>query len=63
MSDFRKLSFLHQNDYFVFNKELFKVDWCLKDNNAINMKTNKPCYINENEQVKWLRWLKNIHIF
>lgn len=61
MSNFRKLSFLHHGDYFSYENRIYKVDWDLDEpNNAILVKSNTPCYIEEHTRVKWLRNYKNL---
>lgn len=61
MSNFRKFSFLHNGDYFLFENKIYKVDWSLeKPNNAILVKNNTQCYIDEDVRVKWLKNYKNL---
>lgn len=56
MSNFRKLCFLHDGDYFSFENKIYKVDWGLDEpNNAIHLKTGTYSYIDETIRVKWLK--------
>lgn len=61
MSNMRRLSFLHHEDIISYNGKIYKVDWDLDDNNnVVEVKTNKPQYIDEYKKVKWLRNYNNI---
>lgn len=60
MNSIRTLSYLHHGDYIFYNKRIYKIDWGLDDNNnVIDIKSNKPMYIDEYEKVKWLRNYNN----
>lgn len=63
MSSFRRLYFLHNGDYFVYEDKIYKVDWTLEEPyNVIRVKTGKSEYIEEYIKVKWLRNYKNLAV-